>query len=214
MEEQKYSMDPFAAPGDTEQQSVQQVYVEQNDAVQQPVQPDPQQDEQPSEDPEIEKKSCVIMAIIFAALVLVGIGAWYYLNGKSEPAPQPPATAGEEDKNFVKANSGAHLYFSEGLEIIIPAGALEKDTKIDATVVSKADPDKGEVTDLYHLMPDGLRFQKPVTLLVPYKSIEGFDANDTELGYRFTNYGQKQLLEYEVETNDSGKKLRTQVDKF
>lgn len=65
----------------------------------------------------------------------------------------------------VIGKEGGEVSLPDGAKIIIPKGALESEVTFSIEKIEK----KNRVTDLYHFMPDALEFQKPVTLLIPYR---------------------------------------------
>lgn len=170
-----------------------------------------------------EKSACIIVVIIFVVLVLAGVGVWYYLKKKPNffnkiPPPEDKKIGQEikkKDPNLVSAKEGGKVLFKDHLgrevEVIVPAFALPKDTKIEIERVSA-----GEVTDLYHFKPDGLKFLKPVTLVIPYKESglrEGETPYDIDLEYWFKEkYGTRKMLNFTVDKVT--KTLRAQVREF
>lgn len=172
--------------------------------------------EEASEVGAAEKSACVIVLVIFLILASTGGGVWYYLTRDKKPQKVQPATAParieepQKDANLITAAAGGKVKACDEAEIIIPQGALEKDTKIEMQCV-----EKGNVTDLYRLKPDNLKFSKPVTIVIPYKKsglFSGQTPYDIDLEYWFKEMGQKKLLRYTVDTQE--RKLRTQVREF
>lgn len=161
-----------------------------------------------NEESEATKSACVIVFLIFIVLALIGTGTWYYLSRDRDQKTEQNGQKEEvkRDPNLIAAREGGKVIFS-GFEIIIPPGALPQDTKIE---IEKAA--YGAITDRYRVKPDGLKFLKPVTLVIPYKESglrEGETPYDIRLGYWFENEWNKQFLNYAVDSE--AKKLRTQV---
>lgn len=168
------------------------------------------------------RTACITIAVIFAILVAAGVGVWYYISHKA-PATnvtdvdmKPDTTTGNTTaKNMISAKDGGEVIYKDPygktVKISIPAGALEKDTKISVAWVAS-----GRVTDEYHLMPDGLTFKKPITVTIPYKE-SGLAKNETpqdiQLEYWFKNmYGSRTLLKFSIDS--VAKTLSAAVDKF
>lgn len=91
----------------------------------------------------------VSIGIIFAVFFI-------FFRTEEKPILLNPNIIGEE---------GGEVSLPDGAKIIIPEGALDREVKFSIEKIEK----KNAVTDLYHFMPDALEFQKPVTLLIPYR---------------------------------------------
>lgn len=157
-----------------------------------------------------EKSACIIVVVIFIVLALAGFGIWYYLKHRATPVgktppPQPGTTTAQQnekkDPNLISASEGGSVFYIDPqgnkAAVIIPPFALTKDTKIEIERVSA-----GSVTDLYHLKPDGLKFLKPVTVVIPYKEsgLAGSQTpNDIDLEYWFKKKYGKQMIDFTVD---------------
>ena len=164
-----------------------------------------------------EKNACVIIVLVFIALVLAGVGIWYFLTHrfKSQPVKET-ATKTEEKKvetpagetavlkkntNLISAENGGTATYRDRdggtVVVAIPAGALSQDTLIEISQVAE-----GRVTNRYHFKPDGLAFLKPVTITIPYKE-SGLRTNETpediKLSYWFFGKSNKEMLQYSVD---------------
>lgn len=164
-----------------------------------------------AEDDEAVRKSVTILVVgIFVVLLLVAGGVWYYLQtskDETEDGDTQDEVVEEPDPNLISAATGGKIMTKEGLEIIIPAGALEKDTRIEATKVAD-----GPVTDRFHLKPDGLHFLKPVTVLLPYKE-RGLEPGETPYDIILNVWnGAQKAVSYSVDTREE--KLRFTMREF
>lgn len=143
--------------------------------------------------------------VIVAALMVLSWTALNRLPGKEKSAdPDLIAAAVGGAVNFVDPATGAIA------EVIIPAGALRQDTRVQIEKVSN-----GTVTDLFHLMPDGLKFSKPVAVVIPYKQnglAGGQNPGEIKLQYWFSNEGSKRNIGFTVDSQS--KKLRATVTQF
>lgn len=169
-----------------------------------------------------EKSACAVVIIILVVLILAGVGIWYYLTRRTPgvpPSKAPPKqeeTSEEpEDTGLIRAAKGGTVVYKDSFgreaKIIVPAGALTRDTKIEIEWVAS-----GRVTDLYHLKPDGLKFLKPVTVAIPYKEsglAEEETPYDIDLEYwQKGAYEDKELLDFRVDKTE--KMLSTAVRSF
>lgn len=169
-------------------------------------------DDDDDEDEGIWRNTCMVVLVVVLILALIGGGVWYYIykKGKKEtPKVESPAKV-EDNTNLISAVNGGRIALADGAAVIVPPGALPKDTIIKMEKV-----EEGPVTDLYHLMPDGYEFLKPVTVVVPYKE-SGLRQSETPydilLNYWFISRGSARNLDYSVDQD--GKTLQTQVAKF
>lgn len=157
-----------------------------------------------------EKNACVIIVLVFVALILAGMGIWYFLTHRSKSKPvkeaTPPAVTAttpvlQKNTNLISLeNGGVAMYRDRDggmVSVSIPAGALERDTLIEITMVAT-----GRVTNRYHFKPDGLVFLKPVTIAIPYKEYglrAGETPEDIRLSYWFQGKWDKETLQYSVD---------------
>lgn len=82
-------------------------------------------------------------------------------------AVTPVGTPVDNPVGKVIGSSGGSLVSADGkLELNIPAGALVNNTNISIQPVTNETP--GGIGLSYHLMPDGIKFAKPVTLVYHY----------------------------------------------
>lgn len=159
-----------------------------------------------------EKSACAIVFIILLVLLLASGGVWYYLTKYKKSATKVAPIATEELQkipNLIKASKGGRVTYFDLAEVIIPPGALGKDTIIEIERV-----ESGSVTDLYHLKPDGLKFLKPVTVAIAYKAsglLPGQMPSDIRLEYSLDKK-KKKFLKFSVDQRK--KKLRTQVQEL
>ncbi|MBI5412913.1 hypothetical protein HZA42_01015 [Candidatus Peregrinibacteria bacterium] len=172
-------------------------------------------DTEDNQDSDIWKNACLVVFVIVLILALIGGGVWYYLykkGNKDAPKIEPPAKVEQSEKspNLISAANGGRITLPDGAAVVVPPGALDKDTIIKMEKV-----EEGPVTDLYHLMPDGYEFLHPVTVIVPYKE-SGLAQSETPydilLNYWFISRGAVRDLSYMVDQD--GKTLQTQVAKF
>lgn len=161
---------------------------------------------------EVQRSACVIIVVVAVIVGLIGFGVWYYVTHPAqEKTPQPPMTSTEpKDPNLIAAATGGKITSPYGVEVIIPAGALVKDKRIEIERIAI-----GEVTDLFRLKPEGLKFLKPVTIAIPYKEsgLKSWEQpEDIILEYWYTEDDWKRSLLYDVD--ETQKKLRTRVTQF
>ncbi len=161
---------------------------------------------------EVQQSACAIIVVIAVIVGLLGFGVWYYLGySPAEKNGAGPLSSEErKDPNLIVAALGGKIVSPYGVEVVVPPGALAKDKKIEIERVAI-----GDVTDLFRLKPEGLKFLKPVTVAIPYKE-SGLksreEPEDILLEYWFTAGDRKRLLQYEVD--ESAKKLRAAVTQF
>lgn len=155
----------------------------------------------------VRRNTCITVFVIALILALIGGGAWYYFYKYKNKTAAPQS---EKTSNLISAAIGGRIALPNGAAVIIPQGALPKDTVIKIEKV-----ENGPVTDLYHLTPDGYEFLKPVTVVVPYKE-SGLGKNETPydilLDYWFASRRSARDLNYMVDQD--GKTLQTQIMKF
>jgi hypothetical protein len=145
---------------------------------------------------------------IVVLLAILGGAIWFFLRD-DKPNNEPPTLTGKNDKivsQVISAKNGGTLTNKYGGKVIIPPGALSKDTEISMTLV-----DQGTVTDMYHLEPDGLKFLRPVTVVLPFKT-EGLKKGQTAANIKieFWNAEQKQKrpLPYRVDWKEHNLRVR------
>lgn len=157
--------------------------------------------------------------VVLFVVMIVGVGYYFAHDIKETDATQNlevTSDAGGEKqvftRNLVSAKDGGRVVSEYGAEVVVPAGALAQDTEIKIERVAL-----GEVTDLFHLLPDGLRFLKPVTLKIPYKkdALKSQSLATIILGY-WSVPGEgntfSKSLDYEVDGENG--KLLTEVIEF
>lgn len=160
----------------------------------------------------------VVKIVIFAGLVVAaGFLFWFLMREKTPEPVKPEENAGieiGESVNLISAEQGGTVLYQDSdgqiLEIIVLAGALEKDEEISVAQIAK-----GSVTNRYQFSPKGLKFLRPVTVKIPYKKNGlkiGETPYDIKLEYQSQAGAQKYLLWYEVD--EEAKKLITQVMGF
>lgn len=160
----------------------------------------------PMEDSEVfgaVKKACTVTLIISAVFLIVAFGIWYFSKNNF-------GSLAEVKSEMITAKDGGKVVF-ENAKIIVPPGALEQDTKIEIEKVKE-----GEITDLFYFKPHGLKFLKPVMVVIPYKEDdlkEGQSPHDIKLKYWLGEQeGEESLLNYTVDTE--AKTLNAQVTQF
>lgn len=180
------------------------------------------------DDKQTLKKVYAGLGIAVAVLIVAVVSVWIYLGKRVEekkPAegdvekniaaedaaenemPRP------ENPNLIKAAEGGWIVSPEGFEIIVPSGALVQDTEIKVERVAA-----GPVTDLYRLMPDGLKFLKPVTARIPYKESglrRGRTPRDIVLDYwsgEGALHAFRTALAYDVDAREN--KLSAEIREF
>ncbi|MBI2638642.1 hypothetical protein HYW83_03570 [Candidatus Peregrinibacteria bacterium] len=161
---------------------------------------------------EVQQSACAIIVVIAVIVGLFGFGIWYYFGySPAEKNGASPLSSEEtKDPNFILAAVGGKIVSPYGMEVTVPPGALAKDKKIEIERVAI-----GDVTDLFWLKPEGLKFLKPVTVAIPYKErgLKSWEEpGDISLQYWFTAGDRKRSLRYEVD--ESAKKLKTTVTQF
>lgn len=160
---------------------------------------------------EVQQNACAIIVVIAVIVGLFGFGVWYYLSETRDGTSIPPLSSEQQkDPNLIVAALGGKIVSTYGVEVTVPPGALANDKKIEIERVAI-----GDVTDLFRLKPEGLKFLKPVTVAIPYKErgLESWETpEDILLEYWFAAGDRKRLLNYEVD--ESAKKLRTTVTQF
>lgn len=112
--------------------------------------------------------------------------------------------------NLILADKGGKISSPDGAFVIIPDGALSQDTEINITKIAD-----GEVTDLYQLKPDGLKFLKPVTVVIPYKEsglMKGEKPGNILLEQWSEKGSAKQKLKFFIDEKE--KMLRTEILEF
>jgi hypothetical protein len=150
-----------------------------------------------------KKTALTIVAGVLVVLLLAGFGGWYFfLRDKEENEIPPPPPQEESDANLIVAAIGGKILTPEGAALLIPAGALSQDTRLEILKVRD-----GEATDLFELKPLGQKFLKPVTVEIPYKK-----SGSIILEYWKEEGGKKRALKYTV--NRKEMKLKTQVNEF
>lgn len=158
-----------------------------------------------------EKKLHKIVLGAFAALaafflIAAGIALYYILSDSGNNAAQESNTA--QLKNLIIAEQGGRVD-ADGASIIIPPAALAEDTIIE---IVRAE--EGEITDRFELKPSGLKFLKPVTVVIPYKP-DGLKTYETprniNLKY-WKNNEPKQSLIFTI--NEDAKTLSTKISAF
>lgn len=161
-----------------------------------------------------EKKLHKIVLAAFGALAAVflvsgGIALYYILSGSGDGAAQGDAVVQpEQPENLIIAEQGGRVE-ADGASIIIPSGALAADTIIE---IVRAEA--GEVTDRFELKPSGLKFLKPVTVVIPYKPAglkAGETPRDINLKY-WKNDEPQQSLIYTID--EDAKTLSTKILAF
>lgn len=146
---------------------------------------------------------------------LIALGLWFIFAPQKESPPLapidvPPTPSTDsayvqgkpKNPHLVFAETGGQIAYSDGASLIIPARALVVDTEIFIEKTAE-----GEVTDLYEIKPHGLKFLKPATLEVPYKSSE-----PKKIILEWWSSGenpQRKILPFTVDWKN--KKLRAQV---
>lgn len=87
------------------------------------------------------------------------------------PAITPVGTPVDNPVSKTIGSSGGSLVSADGkLELNIPAGALGSNTNISIQPVTNETP--GGIGFSYHLMPDGIKFARPVDLIYHYTNEE------------------------------------------
>lgn len=136
-------------------------------------------------------------------------------GAQGTPAESENESDREDSSDLVRALIGAIIVSRQAADgqqaqVIIPSGALSTDTRIEIEKVAE-----GSLTDLYHLKPDGLRFLRPVTIVIPYKESglrPGQSPTAIQLKYWFAGDARKRFLSFAVDTEN--KTLRAQVLEF
>ncbi len=131
----------------------------------------------------------ITVLLAFLALVVLGVGVWKFVKKQEVPAKLPPPTVVVANKvprvapalkhveKYINAAEGGTISLGQ-FQVVIPADALENNTVISLELVAKADFSKFETTDFFRMLPEGLKFIKPVTVKVPYYE-EGLRVGST-----------------------------------
>jgi hypothetical protein len=81
-------------------------------------------------------------------------------------------------------STGGTITTTDGVKLVIPAGALTSMTTITITQLTNNVPN-GAVSDVYELGPDGTQFAVPVELTLPYDPAKLASQPDTELAVAY-----------------------------
>lgn len=105
-----------------------------------------------------------LRAVVIGFVALAASACSSSSGGRTEPAGTPDAGAGD-----LVGPSGGKVT-ADGVELVVPAGALSKDVviTIEPTTSAPSPLDARVVGATYLLGPEGLTFGKPVTLTLPF----------------------------------------------
>ncbi|GEM_PF-4972011 len=200
-----YPFSPYSSPPPAEPPPVQNPSSDLRDTVSEAVEFEKQEQE-------VQQSACAMIVVIAVIVGLLGFGGWYYLGNFPRDKTLIPPLSSEErkDANLIVAATGGKVVSPYGVEVVVPPGALVKDKRIEIERVAI-----GDITDMYRLKPEGLKFSKPVTVAIPYKEsgLKSWETpEDIILEYWFTEGDRKRSLGYEVD--ESVKKLKTRVTQF
>ena len=161
----------------------------------------------------MKSKLVATIAVIFVVLALIVGGAVYLISRGDDANDKTDGTEQSEEEtpeNAVSAEDGGEVETEFGVRIIVPENALEKDTVLEVERVAA-----GDVIDVYHFRPEGLKFLKPVEIVIPYNE-DAFEEGETpetiKLYFSKTRYGARSELEFTVDAEE--KVLRTAVEEF
>lgn len=135
-----------------------------------------------------------IVAISIAVIVMAGFITQHVMLREPKPIPESNSSTGSP--NFIIATRGGEA-IGDGARVIIPPYALREDTLIEIERIPT-----GGVTDLYHIKPDGLKFLRPVTLIIPYDEGElaaGESADEIQLEWWSPKTAHKSKLPFTVD---------------
>lgn len=139
-----------------------------------------------------ERRAFKVLTGIFASIIVVvliaGASIWYLFV--RTPAIEVPTAEPAVQPNLVTVDEGGVIVSPYGAEVHVPPGAVSKNVQIEIVRVSV-----GASTDRFHFAPSGLKFSKPVTVIIPYKG----EPDKIRLLYWFSNRAGKQELPYTVD---------------
>jgi hypothetical protein len=110
------------------------------------------------------------MRATFLAIGMLAAFAWACgSDGGGAPVTPDPDVGKSVEKEIKAADGGTVETASGGAKLDIPAGALDKDTKI--TIATQAATGEA-VTAIYDCGPDGTTFTKPVAMAIKFDGVE------------------------------------------
>lgn len=121
----------------------------------------------------ISKNPCLILA---ACLLLLSAACKKGSQDQQEPGQSEPAVydrgapVGEAVKKTIGQEGGTLTSQDNRIQMSVPAGALAAPTEVSIQQVSNTLP--GSPCPTYRLQPEGIEFQKPVTLTFTYEAAD------------------------------------------
>lgn len=175
-----------------------------------------------------------IGAFVAVLVIILSVGGWFLFKSGAPvvpppsnqpvtpPAPMPGPTPAPvpipipvpppQLPNLITAATGGAVTSSDGgATVIIPPGALQQDTVINVELSAQ-----GSVMNTYHLMPDGLKFNVPVFLLVNYKESglpKGFTPERIQLEY-VSSQSNLPVRKLNFTVDRQNRQLRTEIMEF
>ena len=119
--------------------------------------------------------------------------------------PEASAIIGPAGGIVEVTNASSPLY---GVKVVVPAGALDNDTTITITqsVIEPAIPDTAaKVSKIVSLNPDGIIFNTPVSVTIPYNDTGVADENKLQI-YSYNGYSWEGVT---FNNRDTAKKILT-----
>lgn len=118
----------------------------------------------PQQEMDAVRKFFFVGGGVVAVVTLLLIGFFYDSSRSTIQNTAVEEEAMPRGGQFIAANLGGEI-LNDGARLIIPPDALDR----DETIVLKRVGD-GVVTDRYFLAPEGIKFKKPVMIILPYKN--------------------------------------------
>lgn len=143
--------------------------------------------------------------LIILNLSILGFLLWIFLGGDSGNKKNLLASASIHAELFPCTGleigaDGGYVFSPDGAAIFVPKYALASSQCISIRRMSS-----GDATDVYRVGPDGISFQAPVTLIIPYRSLKIA---------RMTIERSGRLFEIPYEIHAPTHTLRARVDHF
>lgn len=156
--------------------------------------------------------SCLKWLVFFLILLIAGVSMWwFYFREKKGEETKKEETKKEEikkDSNIIGPDGGTAS--QNGVKIIVPKGALDREVKISIEKVRE-----GRITALYHLKPDGLVFSKPVKVVIPYNAERLYSWETPYLISLFSgDLGDYLPVKNRTSVNVAEEKVNTEITKF
>jgi hypothetical protein len=159
-------------------------------------------------------KSPASLSLSALIYITLGIGL-VNCKGSEEVAPGPQVgtpivtekgtpTGDDATTATIGANGGSLSTIDGVFTLTVPAGALAANTSISAQPITNTAP--GGRGTAYRLSPEGLTFQKPVTLTFKYTD-EDFDRSNPQLGWIVTQNTDGSWNGYRTTKLDSMNKI-------